>query len=34
MLHDRIVLALSVFGGLEVVAVLVVAALIVLAAVL
>jgi len=34
MLHDRIVLALAVFGGLEVVAVLVVAALIVLSAAL
>lgn len=33
-MHDRIVLALAVFGGLEVVAVLVVAAVIALAAVL
>jgi hypothetical protein len=34
MLFDRIVLALAVFGGVEAVAVLVVAALIVLAAAL
>jgi hypothetical protein len=33
-MHDRIVLALAVIGGLEVVAVLVVAGLIMLAAVL
>jgi hypothetical protein len=33
-MHDRIVLALALFGGIEAVAVLVVAALIVLAAAL